>query len=200
MVEAALSCPTTLDAFLAWEERQAERYELVGGVVRLMSGGTGDHDQIAVNIAAALRSRLRGTGCFVHVSNLKVVARASGAVLYPDVFVRCGAPVGRGTAAEDPVVVFEVLSDSTARHDLTRKKLAYKTIPSLRVIVYISQDEARVDLLRRGPGGAWDDDRPVEGLAGRLELPEIGVSLTLAEIYEDTEAQLADRQPGADAT
>lgn len=189
MAEAALNCPTTLAEFLAWEERRPERYELVGGVVRLMPGGTGNHDQIAVNIAAALCARLRGTGCFVHASNLKVVARESGSVLYSDVFVRCGAPIGRATAAEDPIVVFEVLSDSTARHDLTRKKLAYKTIPSLRLIVYVSQDEARLDLVRRGPGGVWDDDPPVGGLAAKLELPEVGAFLTLAEIYEDTDVQ-----------
>lgn len=189
MAEAALNCPTTLAEFLAWEERQPERYELVGGAVRLMSGGTGDHDQIAVNIATALRIRLRGTGCFVHGSNLKVVARESGSVLYPDVFVHRGAPIGRGAAAEDPVVVFEVLSDSTARHDLTRKKLAYKTIPSLRLIVYVSQDEARLDLVRRKSDGIWDDDPPVEGLASKLELPEVGAFLTLAEVYEDTEVQ-----------
>jgi Uma2 family endonuclease len=199
MAEAALNCPTTLVEFLAWEERQPERYELVGGFVRLMSGGTGDHDQIAVNIATALRTRLRGTGCFVHASNLKVIAGESGAVLYPDIFVRCGAPIGRGTIAEDPAVVFEVLSDSTARHDLTRKKLAYKAIPTLRLIVYVSQDEARLDLVRRGAGDVWDDDRPVEGLAGRLELPEVGASLTLAEIYEDTEVQLAHSQSAAGA-
>jgi Uma2 family endonuclease len=186
MAEAALNGPTSLTAFLAWEERQAERYELAGGVVRMTSGGTGDHDQIAVNVAAALRVRLRRSGCFVHASNLKVAASAAEGVLYPDVFVRCGAPVGQGTVADDPVVVVEVLSESTARHDLTRKKLAYKTIPTLRVIAYVSQDEPRIDLVRRGKDGTWDDDRPVEGLAAGLDLPEIGVTLPMAEIYEDT--------------
>lgn len=163
MADAALNGPTSLAAFLAWEERQAERYELAGGVVRRRSGGTGDHDQIAVNIAAALRVRLRARGCFVHASNLKVAARAAEDVLYPDVFVRCGAPVGQ-----------------------TCKKLAYKRIPTLRVIAYVSQDEPRIDLVRRGEGGTWDDDRPVEGLAARLDLPEIGVVLPMAEVYEDT--------------
>lgn len=187
MAEPALATPTTLPDFLAWEERQHGRYELAAGVVRLMSGGTGDHDQIAVNIASALRARLRGTGCYAHGSNLKVVARAAGAVLYPDAFVRCGEPIGRGTTADDPVVVFEVLSESTARHDLTRKKLAYKTIPSLRLIAYVSPDEPRVDVVRRRPDGTWDDGEPTEGLAAELPLAEIELSLPMAEIYEDTD-------------
>ena len=56
MDSAALAAPATLDAFLDWELRQPERFELVGGVVRLMAGGSEDHDRIGLNIAAALRT------------------------------------------------------------------------------------------------------------------------------------------------
>ncbi len=186
MRDAALTCPTTLDAFLDWEERQPERWELVGGAVRMMAGGTGDHDLIAMNIGTSLRVRLRGTGRVVHGSNLKVVSRGKGASAYPDIFVRCGQPVGRGTCTDDPVVIFEVLSESTAQRDLTGKRLAYKALWTLRAIVYVSQDEPRIHIVRRDADGRWDDDDPVVGLHGELALPEIGASLPLAEIYEDT--------------
>lgn len=186
MRATAPAAPLTFDAFLAWEERQRERFELVGGVVRLMAGGTEGHDRIGLNIAAALRIRLRGAPCSAHGSNLKVVSRAAGAVMYPDAFVRCGPRDDRRTTTDDPAVVFEVLSESTLKHDLIRKRLAYEAIPSLRRIVYVSVDEARIDMRVRAEDGSWGDEA-VEGLGALVRLPEIGVELPLAEIYEDTE-------------
>ena len=53
MRATAPTAPLTFDSFLAWEERQPERFELVGGVVRLMAGGTEGHDRIGANIFAA---------------------------------------------------------------------------------------------------------------------------------------------------
>jgi Uma2 family endonuclease len=172
-----------LDGFLDWEGRQDERFERLDGVVRMMSGGTAAHDRIAGNLYMALRTRLREMGCNVHLSNLKVVARKVGAVMYPDLFVRCGGLLQQEVSTEDPVVVFEVLSTSTAQRDLTRKKYAYQSIPSVAAIVYVSQREPWVDIVRRTEHG-WADGY-VEGMDAILELPEIKVALPLAEIYED---------------
>jgi Uma2 family endonuclease len=186
MDSAAVAAPSDLDAFLDWELRQPERFELVGGVVRLMAGGSEDHDRIGLNIATALRTRLRGTPCSAHGPNLKVLSRAANTVMYPDAFVRCGPREGARNWIEDPVVVFEVLSESTAKHDLTRKRLVYEAIPTLRRIVYVSLDEPRLDLRVRGEDGLWRDDT-VEGLGDALPLPELGLTLPMAEIYEDSE-------------
>ena len=178
--------PLDLEGFLDWEERRHERYELAGGVVRMMAGGTEDHDRIGLNIATALRTRLRGKPCSAHGSNLKLLSRSMGASMYPDVFVRCGPREGGRTRTDDAVVVFEVLSEGTAQFDLTRKRMAYEAIPTLRRIVYVSTVEARLDVRVRGEDGLWRDE-PVEGLDAGVRLPEIDVTLTMAEIYEDSE-------------
>ena len=176
--------PLDLDGFLDWEGRQDERFERLDGVVRMMSGGTAAHDRIAGNCYVALRAQLRGKGGFdVHLSNLKVVARRVGAVMYPDLFVRCGTRLQQEVATDDPLVVIEVLSSSTAQRDLTRKKYAYQSIPSVAVIVYVSQREPWVDIVRRTEHG-WADGY-VEGRDAVLELPEIGAAVPLALIYED---------------
>ena len=172
-----------LDGFLDWEGRQGERFERVDGVVRMMSGGTSGHDLIGANLIAALRPQLRSGPCAVQGSNLKVVARTAGAVMYADLFVRCSPLATTATTCETPVVVFEVLSNSTAQRDLTRKKYAYQSIPSVQAIVYVSQREAWVDIVRRTEHG-WADGY-VEGMEAVLELPEIGVAVPLALIYED---------------
>ncbi len=188
MAEAAATAALSLADFLAWEEAQEMRYERVAGVVRMMAGGTLTHDRIATNILAALTAGLRGSPCFAQGSNLKVVS-PQGDVMYPDAFVLCGPHAGDLTAVEDPVIVFEVLSESTAQHDLTRKRLAYKTIPSLKAIVYVASDRARIDLVRRQADGRWDDEDALEGQEATLKLAEIGANLPLAEIYAGTEVQ-----------
>ena len=185
MASTALQAPTTLDEFLAWENEQDERYEFLDGLVRMMTGGTEDHDRLSVNLIALLRNALRGGPCSVHASNLKVVSRAGNASIYPELFVRCGPREGKRTWIEDAVVAVEVLSPRTAKDDLTRKRRAYTMLPTMRVVVYASQDEPRLDLVRRWPDGTFADEA-VEGLDGMLDLPEIGVRLAMAEIYEDT--------------
>jgi Uma2 family endonuclease len=190
MSQATAHHTLTLDEFLDWEERQEERYEFVDGQIYLMAGGTEDHDRLANNMIAALHAKLRGTACSVHGSNLKLVARRAGMSAYPDLYVRCGERSGTRTRLEEALIVFEVLSESTAKRDLTRKRRAYQTMPGLRRIVFVSQDEARADLWARTGNGDWRDE-DVVGLDGVLELPEIGVSLALAEIYEETDVARA---------
>jgi Uma2 family endonuclease len=190
MASTAFKAPATLDEFLVWEEQQPDRYEFLDGVVRMMTGGTEDHDRLSVNLIRLLANALRGGPCSVHASNLKVVSRAGNASMYPELFVRCGPREGRRTRIEDAVVAVEVLSPSTAKNDLTRKRRAYTALPTMRVIVYASQDEPRLDLVRRRPDDGFADE-VVEGLGAALELPEIGVRLAMAEIYEDTEVARA---------
>jgi Uma2 family endonuclease len=183
----------SLEGFLAWEERQKLRYERVGGVVRAMAGGTRAHDTIAGNLRFSLRQQVRRRGCQDFGSDVKVVS-PRGDVMYPDVTVRCGRRDDRATTVEDPILVAEVLSESTWKHDLLSKRLAYKSIPSLRVILYVAQDQARVDVVRRGADGRWDDGEPAVGLDAVLALPELGIDLPLAELYADTD--VAERGGG----
>ena len=84
----------TLEDFLAWERDQPERYERVSGVIRMMTGGTIDHNRIALNVADAFRQRLRDGNCEAFVNDVKVVTPA-GDVMYPDVVVACGDIPGK---------------------------------------------------------------------------------------------------------
>ena len=195
MAESATPMFHSLDDFLAWEERQELRYELLpGGVITMMAGGTEDHHQITTNILVALEPRVRERPCYVYANVARVLSRRANAIVYPDVIVRCGPRTGKSTAFEDPIVVFEVLSESTARHDLTRKRQAYKAMPSVRVIVYVSLAEHRLDIVRRGADGRFDDE-VLEGMDAVLDLPEIGATLAMAEIYEDTNLAAAGEAP-----
>jgi Uma2 family endonuclease len=170
----------SLEAYLAWEQRQPERYERVGGVVRMMTGGTINHNRITLNVADALRQRLRG-GCEVFTSDVKVVS-PEGDVMYPDVVVASGDIPGDATTLDAPVVIVEVLSDSTAARDHGPKRWAYQTIASLGHYVLIAQDKPTVEVASRDPDGTW---RSVihRDLGARIRLEALELDIGLDEVF-----------------
>ncbi|MBE7212169.1 MAG: Uma2 family endonuclease [Gluconacetobacter diazotrophicus] len=175
------------EACLAWEADQPERYELVDGEVYAMTGGTLAHDTIANSLRAELRERLRGGSCRPHGPDLKVKAGANGR--YPDALIDCGPWMPEAVVAQEPVVVFAVLSRSTAWVDQSLKLRDYDAMPGVRSYVLVSQDEPRVLVHRRDGNGRLSSAAMllVEGLDAVVELPEPGISLPLAGIYEGIE-------------
>lgn len=170
----------TVEEFLAWEREQEERYEYVGGVIRMMVGGTLDHNTITGNVFTGLRAHLRGGPCRVFVEAVKVVSDA--ATMYPDVVVTCASASGQSDVVPEPEVVVEVLSRSTQSFDRGPKLDAYQQIPSLKQYVLIAQDEIRVSVYDRDDG-SWRY-HVLQGLKARLDFAAGGATMTLAEIYE----------------
>ena len=145
--------PWTVEDFLAWERTQPERYEFIDGVVRTMGGGTAAHTAIKGNVFAALLVRLRGKSCRPFAEGLKVATPT--AMLYPDAIVVCTPVDPQDDHVREPVVVVEVLSESTAERDHGFKRWAYRTIPLLLHYVLIAQDEPLVEVASPDPDGAW---------------------------------------------
>ena len=185
MTAAARRYPTEPLAFVAWENRQKRRYELVGGEVRLMSGGSAGHDLIATNLITALGTALAGRPCFVHGSNLKLRSPI-GMVTYPDLFVRCGQPLDdEALEATDPILIVEVLSPSTRGVDLVTKRWAYQAIPSLQALIYVETRISKVEIVIRAEDGSWTG-RFIESRGASIFLPLLEASLTIDAIYSGT--------------
>ncbi len=172
----------TLAEFLDWEERQETRFEFDGWQPVAMTGGTIEHELIGGALRALLRAALRGKPCKVVGPTLKV--EVAGRIRYPDAFVYC-MPVAPGASVlREPVVIFEVLSTSTSRTDRIDKLREYQATPSVQRYVILEQESMGASVFTRA-GDAWTA-QPV--LAGdTLDMPEIGVSLTLADIYADVD-------------
>jgi Uma2 family endonuclease len=185
--------PMTLAEFLEWEERQPLRYEFDGIGPVAMTGGTVGHSIIQGNLAIAVGGRLRGDPCRFYGSDLKFQV-AEGHVRYPDGMVLC-SPVDRtATVVHDPVVVFEVLSSSTTRSDRIVKAREYQATPSVQRYVMLEQDGVNATVYARS-GGTWTHEILVADSI--LSLPEIGVELPLAELYDGIvfEADEDDHSP-----
>jgi Uma2 family endonuclease len=186
-----LERPWTVDEFFAWQERQAERYELVNGrPLRMMAGAKNVHDDIVVNIILELGPKLRGSGCRPFTDD-GAVETYPGQIRRPDVGVDCGNRDPNGYKAGDPHLVVEVLSPTTRDFDSIRKLEEYKSVAGLEYILFVEPNEPSVTIWSRGDD-AWSE-ASVTGLDAKVELPKLGIDLAMRAIYEDVEFPLAPR-------
>jgi len=176
----ALRKPMALAEFLEWEERQPLRYEFDGIGPVAMPGGTARHARIQANLAIAIGGRLRGQPCGFYGGDLKFQV-AEGNIRYTDGMVICSPFDQSATVVRHPAVVFEVLSPSTASNDRIVKARDYQATASVQRYVMLEQDAVGATVYARS-GETWTHDILIAD--STLSLPEIGVSLPLAEIYE----------------
>ena len=175
----ALHQPMSLAEFLLWEERQDLRWEFDGFEPVAMTGGTFAHEVIGGNIRAALNRLLGGTSCRAVGPTLKV--EVAGRIRYPDAFVVCTPVAPKANVVHDPVVVFEVLSESTARTDMVRKLGEYAETTSIQRYVILQQDFiGGLNLTRQG------DRFVAEPLAedSMLRMPELGIEVPVSDFYQ----------------
>lgn len=198
------------DEYIALELTSPWKHEyLFGEVVALngpdadavaMSGGSGDHALITLNIGGELRSRLKGKPCLVYSNDMRVRIPSRQMYTYPDVTVVCGQPQFEPKpedTLQNPTVLVEVLSQSTERYDQTIKAKAYRTIPSLQHLVFVAQEIPYVTCYTRQATGLWLFSEIAE-LGGELTLDALDCVLPLSEIYYGVEfppSPTADEQP-----
>ena len=175
----------TYQDYLALEATSDQRHVFWDGEIFAMAGGSVKHDTLESNLHGLLFTALRGRPCRPYTGNRRLRALDSERAVFADVVVVCG-PMSThpedATATSNPTVVFEVLSKSTEAFDRGDKFSYYRTFPTLRSVVFLSQRAVHVERYIRGEGDDWNL-RDL-GLTGVLDLPELGTRLSLAEIYD----------------
>jgi Uma2 family endonuclease len=177
----------SVSEYLNGEQTSPIRHEYLGGQVFAMSGGSEQHNRIALNIASALRFHLRGSGCKTFIAdmkvNIKIAQNTADIFYYPDVMVTCDSQDTAKYYKTRPCLIIEVLSPSTETLDRREKRLNYQILPSLQEYVLVSQAEMEVEVYRPNESGNW----PKEILEkdNRLELKSVGLTLTMADIYDE---------------
>ena len=170
-----------------YRERKAEfRSEYFRGEMFAMAGASANHNLIVLNAGASLREQLKNKPCRVYPSDLKLRVEATGLYTYPDLSIVCGDPQLESDAGDvllNPVVLVEVLSDSTEAYDRGKKFEHYRTIPSLMHYVVVAQDRHSIDCFTRSPDGDWCLTS-CQGSTGHIELTSIDSQLAATEVYD----------------
>lgn len=168
----------SVEDYLAGELIAETKHEYIGGRVYAMAGASKNHESIAANVLAEIRQHLKGSSCRPFGSDVKVKV-GQNKFFYPDVMVVCEDKADNAYYTEAPVLLVEVLSESTRKKDETVKRLAYQSLASLREYVLIEQDFISVEVCRRSSG--WTSQRYLAGDTVYFE--SLDLKLAIEEIY-----------------
>jgi Uma2 family endonuclease len=175
------------EAYFSYEEGIQGKAEFFNGEIYDMSGGTSNHSLIATNLSGSLFGRLEGSGCRAHNGDLKISIESAEAFVYPDCMVICGEynyPLNRTDVIDNPALVAEVVSKSSALDDRNGKFQKYMTLPSLREYMILEQNSPQVDVYSLQNDGQWLFST-YKGLESVVKLHSLGLNLPMASIYRD---------------
>ena len=174
----------SIEEYLALEKETDTKYEYHDGEVYAMAGGTPTHSLISNNVGSGLGNALIGKRCFTYNSDLRV-ATSRNRYVYPDVTVVCGKVTyfeELKNAANNPVVIVEVLSQDTEAYDRGGKFMRYRMIDTLKEYVLVHQYLPLVEVFFKNVLDVWEY-RAYNNLQDTVQLHSIDVQLSLEDIY-----------------
>jgi Uma2 family endonuclease len=171
--------------YFALEAQSEVRHEFLEGEIFAMAGASIAHNTIAGNFYITLRQSLRGKKCRVQMEAVRLAVEENRHYTYPDVMVSCDpADQRESQQLHLPIFIVEVLSPSTEAYDRGLKFNQYKKLPSLRHYLLVSQTTWLVEWYQLTEYGAWAHTALAEA-EDALAIPELGLAMTLAEVYEE---------------
>ena len=180
----------SLEEYFEIENNSEEKFEYWDGNIWSMAGASPNHERIVVNAGAHLRELLRGRGCSVFGSNLKVRVPFYTPYRYPDLSVYCGEGIyetlGGMEVLTNPQMIIEVLSPSTEAFDRGDKFTYYKSIESFSEYLLIATNRAHITQFIKQNENEWIQ-REATGLDAKFFSPTFDVEIFLSEIYLDVE-------------
>jgi len=179
--------------YLALEEKAETKSEYWNGEIVAMAGGNINHQQIVSNLTVEISNKVKGR-CRVFPSEMKVWVKKRDKFFYPDLTVICDKPSfykNRRDTIDNPRLIIEVLSKSTASFDRAEKFLSYQTLESMQEYVLVSQEKAVVEQHIKREDGNWIYQATI-GLESAVNFSSLETTLSLNEIYDLVEFELEE--------
>lgn len=189
MVEQVTS-KYSIETYLNLLEESVVKLEYNNGSIVSMAGGTINHGILGNNINTHINNVLISSGnkCLSLNNDIKVFIETANSFVFPDGMVVCGEmehPTHDANAITNPVLVIEVLSDSTANYDRGEKFRKYCSLPSFKEYVLIDQHQPIIDILYRAKKTTWEMNTII-GLDKSIYLKSIDAEIKMEDIYRNT--------------
>ena len=172
------------EEYLAMERASETRSQYIDGEIFDMAGASRNHNRISSNLVRAIGNRLLDSHCHVYSSDMKVKIDRTK-YTYPDIVISCEKEKFEDEEEDvllNPVIIMEILSDSTEAYDRGKKFAFYQRIPSLREYLLISQHSFRVEKYLRQDSRIWRYSAFQE-TDGIVVLNALECELPMSEIY-----------------
>ena len=176
----------TPEEYLELEEQAEYRSEYRDGEIIAMTGGTTNHNKIALNFAASLKYGLRKKNYDVYISDVRLWILRYRQHTYPDVMIIQGEPIyatENNITVMNPLLIAEVSSKSTSNYDQSDKFMYYRSIPEFKEYILINQYQYHVMQYVKTNDSKWIFTE-LESESDILTLQTIDFQIALSEIYE----------------
>jgi Uma2 family endonuclease len=176
----------TEEEYLQFEKDAEQKHEFYKGDIFAMAGASERHNIISVNLLGELHSRLKGKPCQPFGGDLRIHIPENSLYTYPDIAVICGDILSADQdKVKRPVVIIEILSESTRNYDRGEKFMLYRDIPTLKEYILIESESIQVEAFRIIHKGHWSMEE-YRNITETLQISSLGIELLLTEVYERT--------------
>ncbi|NIJ51739.1 Uma2 family endonuclease [Dyadobacter arcticus] len=171
-------------------EREADyKSEYYRGEIFAMAGAGHNHNRIVENLSIEIGTFLKGKTCRTFSRDMRLHIPVNGLYTYPDLLVICGQNQfldDKDDTIVNPTAIFEVLSPSTSGYDRGAKFHFYRSIETLKDFVMIDSLAVAAEVYSKAPNGMWQLMSEAYDLDGAIEIPSLGLSLAMKDIFAQT--------------
>lgn len=182
----------TPEEYLSLERHAEHKSEYVAGEIFALAGASERHNLIVGNVFAGLHAQLRQRPCKVYASDMRVKVQATDLYTYPDVVALCHEARFDDDQQDtllNPMLIVEVLSESTEGYDRGKKFAHYRKLESLQEYVLIAQDTYHIEHYIRQPDNQWLLSES-DTVQDTIHLPSIDCHLAVADVYDKVEVEV----------
>lgn len=172
-----------LSQFEQWDEGQ--KFELIGGDIFLMTGGSPDHDLIKGNAFQLMKDKF--PDCYVTTgdANLKAETLSEENGYFPDCMITCDKSGKKDKYYDTPVIIVEVVSPGSEYLDRAKKKTDYLQLPSLKLYLIIDSTKKQINAAFRTSNNSWTEIEIIDNY--EFEVDAIPININSDELYTQTD-------------
>jgi len=174
----------SVEEYFEIENHSEIRHEYEDGILIPMPGETLDANEIAGNISATLRKELRKKGFRIFTHDVRTIVHERRIYRYPDLVITASDTIKDIRHVTEPVLIVEVLSESTEEVDRNKKFRQYTALPSLQYYLMVHQNTALVECYQRKENSQTFEFNFFDKLTDVIQFPTLEMSITLDDIYE----------------
>jgi Uma2 family endonuclease len=174
----------TVEEYIQHEWTAPARNEFINGQLFEMPGEKDINNQIALKIAFFLMRLLKEQGYQVYAHDVKVKIFGENKYYYPDVFVtkESKTPANQYIKSE-PVLIVEVVSETSQVNDYVDKYIDYTKIPSLQYYLIVEPETLLITCYKRGEQSEWITSKFTR-LEDEIKFDVLDIFLKIKDVYQ----------------
>ena len=176
----------SIEEYLEMEQSSIEKHEYYKGEIFAMSGAKMPHNTISKNLLGTLFTKLKGKKCQPYGSDVRIHIESNTLFAYPDISIICDEVITRNNDdfnVLNPVVIIEILSQSTKNYDRGEKFKLYRDIPTLKEYILIDSESIHIETFRLNEKNHWELEE-YNFVTEELYVKAVNEKILITDIYE----------------